>query len=763
MIRVSTAEALEPPKALDPSIVLNLLQDVMKSENGWEARCPAHDDNRQSLSVSIGDNGKMLYYCHAGCSMDSIWKKLGIPYIQFTAPGSTLAQSKARKSLGKVLASYDYFDETGKLIYQVRRHEPKDFRQYHATNDGRLKAGLNGCRRVLYRFPELLAAPPTETVFIVEGEKDCDNLRSLGLIATTNSGGAEKWIDDFNAHFKNRNVVILPDNDEPGRKHASKIASRIQTIAASVKIIQLPSLPAKGDVSDWIAAGGTKEQLLELVAKSPTWEPSANATHDNSTKTIVREDNDPFGLAHAFIDQRCTNENGELCLRYWQGTFWKYSDSKYREIPTWEMSAIISGFVEAESIKICSQQLQLWDGQEEKNRPKPFKVTGALVSNVVNAIGALTNIGSLVELNTWLDGVEGPAECISMQNGIIDLQRLIAGKSDFQIPHTSSYFSPVVLRYPFDPEADCPKFREVISFNLEDDTERIRLIQEWFGYSLTRNTDAQKFLVLQGNGNNGKTVIAAANEAMLGSENVSHVGLDVFGIRFGLNPTLGKFLNIVGDTGELDRVAEGVIKQFVGGERLSFDRKNKEPIEALPTARLLICCNDPPRIKDRSDGIYRRMIMVPFERAIPDERKVQGMDKPEWWTRSGELPGIFNWALAGLARLIKNGGVFTIPKVSVAALEKYRDENNSARSFLKQCCRRNPACKAPKPAVFRLYREWCQERNCHPLGQDPFTKEISKLFGKVKDTKDFDNGKKVNAYNGIELAQSTEGFDDGGY
>jgi AAA domain len=106
-------------------------------------------------------------------------------------------------------------------------------------------------------------------VLVVEGEKDADNLAALGFVATTNPGGAEKWPEELNQHFRQRDVYILPDNDEPGERHALKVATSLADVAHEIRIVRLPGLPHKGDVSDWLAAGGTGDKLVELMEASP--------------------------------------------------------------------------------------------------------------------------------------------------------------------------------------------------------------------------------------------------------------------------------------------------------------------------------------------------------------------------------------------------------------------------------------------------------------------------------------------------------------
>jgi hypothetical protein len=175
-----------------------------------------------------------------------------------------------------IIETYDYLDERGELLYQVCRKEPKGFVQRQLLEQGGWKYSLEGVRRIPYRLPELLAADTSATVFICEGERDVDALREFGLVATTNAGGAGKWKEEYNEHLSGRTIVILPDNDKPGQEHAEGVARSLRGIAASLKVVNLPGLPEKGDVSDWLKAGGTVEKLKQM-ASEVTANVSANA------------------------------------------------------------------------------------------------------------------------------------------------------------------------------------------------------------------------------------------------------------------------------------------------------------------------------------------------------------------------------------------------------------------------------------------------------------------------------------------------------
>jgi hypothetical protein len=161
---------------------------------------------------------------------------------------------------------YDYRDEKSELLFQVVRKPGHKFLQRRLDGNGKPIWNLDGVRRVLYRLPQLIAS--TGLAFIVEGEKDADNLAAIGFVATTNPGGAGKWRPEYAEFFKGRGVVILPDNDEAGREHADDVRASLAGIAKSVCILDLPGLDAKGDVSDWIAKGGTHDALLDLVVNA---------------------------------------------------------------------------------------------------------------------------------------------------------------------------------------------------------------------------------------------------------------------------------------------------------------------------------------------------------------------------------------------------------------------------------------------------------------------------------------------------------------
>lgn len=241
--------------------ILASFAHVQKAGHGWTARCPAHDDQRNSLSIGRGENGRWLLKCHAGCSVDAILVAARLETADLFPPST----EKSR-----IVAIYDYREH--ELLYQVVRSDPKTFRQRRPDGQGGWIWNLNGTKRVVYRLPDLQGR---KTVFVCEGERDADRLWSLELPATSNAGGAGRWRAEYAAQLKAagcQHVIVLPDNDPPGETHGRDVARSCADVGLSVKLIPLPELPPKGDVSDYLTQH-SKDELLAIVRDAPLFDP----------------------------------------------------------------------------------------------------------------------------------------------------------------------------------------------------------------------------------------------------------------------------------------------------------------------------------------------------------------------------------------------------------------------------------------------------------------------------------------------------------
>lgn len=284
-------EALPPISEIVPGL-------KQKTNNELAGPCPWCGGNDRF--VVFLDSGRFLcrgcrqgggdiidFYCQTeGLDISGLEKKF-LSDAQY-APEQPTAQRKTTDRPLKLIQDYDYTDEAGKLLLQVRRFEPKTFRQRCPDGNGGWINSTKGVRKVLYHLPELAEA---KSIIIVEGEKDADSLRAIGFTATSAAGGAGNWlpVEELEV-LRGKDVTLIPDNDEPGRDHMHKVAASLAGIAASVRWLEIPNLPPKGDVSDYIASFDDREtaeeRLAIMISEATVYQAPKAATIDDAVLTI---------------------------------------------------------------------------------------------------------------------------------------------------------------------------------------------------------------------------------------------------------------------------------------------------------------------------------------------------------------------------------------------------------------------------------------------------------------------------------------------
>jgi putative DNA primase/helicase len=304
----------------------------------------------------------------------------------------------------------------------------------------------------------------------------------------------------------------------------------------------------------------------------------------------------------------------------------------------------------------------------------------------------------------------------------------------------------VCLPHQHDATSKAPRWEAFLGQVLEGDAERIRLLQEWFGYSMVYDTRLHKFMMLEGEGANGKSVVLEVLGALLGEDNIAAVPLELFGQRFQVTPTLHKLANIAPETDEKAKVDLGTLKQFVAGELMQWDRKGIEQIQARPTARLIVATNNRPAFADRTSGLWRRLLLIPFRVTIALENQ-----DPDLVSKlKEELPGILNWALDGLARL-RQQGRFTRSAIGEAALKEYQQESHPEKVFLAEHCEVNATGEVTTSGLFARYKQWSQENNYPAVDERTFGKAVVRMFPNVEKRRLTRNELRCYFYTGISL------------
>src|SRR5215211_5655939 len=269
--------------------VLEQLEDYTERGDEIRARCPAHNGTSEdSLSIREAENGDVLLHCHAECENEDIVEALDLELADLFSKNGKASKPLTKEAqpaevrtvdeLPGVIGDYFTFeDEEGKLFY-IQQHKGAFYRVVGEDEDGDpfLITGLGGVEPVLFELPGLIqAVEAVVTIYHLEGCKDVVNAKErLGISATT-SGGAKTWKGEFAEHYRGaKEVVILPDNDEEGAAYAQKVAQDLLGVAETIKIVDLPGLPEKGDLTDWLDAGHTAEEFFEVVATSPAMDAS---------------------------------------------------------------------------------------------------------------------------------------------------------------------------------------------------------------------------------------------------------------------------------------------------------------------------------------------------------------------------------------------------------------------------------------------------------------------------------------------------------
>lgn len=590
-----------------------------------------------------------------------------------------------------------------------------------------------------------IGTKPTE-VWKVEGETDMLAVLSANPRASVvcNSSGAGQnpatynWLKD--SIGKAGSFFICHDADNPGQEGAENWTRYFAAILKDCRVANIelpyPIQPSKGkDLRDWITEGNGYDRMMQQAGKF-------EAASMVDALPAEAED-DPHRLARVNLETYERAHDGRLV--FWRDEWWKYKSGRYRKIELSELRAKVTASIRAEFVR-C------WKVRQEKrtdDADQPVrKVNRSLVANVIGAMESMVAQPNSIDMPSWLPDRK-PKNYLSMANGMLDLDALFADKEaeECLLAHTSHWFSAMRLDYDFDPEAKCPKWMDYLEFVTGGDQEKQRLMQEWAGYLLTTSNGEQKFFVFEGEGNNGKSSFFAGIEAMLGFDNVSHLSLENFGETFALASTIGKAANIAGDVGKIEGCEEAIIKRYTGGEALQIRRMYVPSVTVRPTAKLMMAWNERPRFRDKSQGLWRRMILIPLDQTVPVEKRIKGMDRPDYWLP--EAPGIMIWALQGLARLMESGS-FSKCQAAADALEEYKAEANPTIRFFEDYIEASDDSALDSKKLYLVYRHWCDQEGHHPLNDRAFGKQLRKNFSSADRRKVRYGGKLSWEYFGIK-------------
>ncbi|WP_373483812.1 phage/plasmid primase, P4 family [Acetobacterium sp.] len=351
----------------------------------------------------------------------------------------------------------------------------------------------------------------------------------------------------------------------------------------------------------------------------------------------------------------------------------------------------------------------------------------------------------------WTMEILRSPERLNVNKNLINLKNGLYDRRTRRLnPHDPELLSTIQLAASYAPQVTAPLFAAFLDDCLDPATQL--LVQELCGYLLIPETRAQKAFVLVGEGGAGKsTLLAVIQELLLGRANVSNISWQNLGETFLTAELDGRLANIFADLPSRSIEDSSLFKSITGEDWLTAQRKNKDPHSFKTTARLVFSCNSIPKnLGDRSEAFYRRLVIIPFgPPKPPEQRDLHLKDK-----LATEVPGILNWALAGLERLIDNGYRFSESTTSQAALSRYRVAGSSVLSFVEDCCVCAAGRQVAAASLYHAYQQYSSTSGLRPVSQKRFWMELKESYGTVDKIREKVTRRTM--YLGIDL----EDFDD---
>lgn len=675
----------------------------------------------------------------------------------------------------KIVKIYDYHDATGNIIAQTVRFDPKDFRQrrpygsryawglnagwYSANHGGdyypcrEKEAGENdeavqlpAVELVLYRLPEIIQAVKNNIpIYICEGEKDADNLHDFGFITTTCSMGSGKWKYSFTESLKGcKQAVIIADKDEPGRKHAESVATELASIDTMVKIIEMPDINGSSvkDFSDWQESGGTKDEFNRLVSETPLWQ-SKNIEQDELLNELIMQRGAPF----------YTNKSCVVCAineSFWAGLhnlehiqlyepneklFYDYANNTgiYQEITEHIIKQEIS-----------SRMLQV---SRDNNLPSLERQRkNSILSNIVSQLKGITE---------KRDAFSKKEKFVHLGNGIVNFRH--DGQADF-IKFSPHFYSRNRSPILFNPNAKCERFlNELLLPSVS--TEDAVLIQKYVGLCLLGINLIQRFVILHGEPERGKTTISEIIQLLVGLVNVTELRTQHLSERFELFRYRKKTLLVGVDVpGKfLSEKGTHVIKGLVGGDSFDAEQKGGTASFQFPgTFCIIITSNSKLQVRlDGDVGAWRRrLLLVRFNGPLPS-KKIPGFAQ---LLIKEEGSGILNWALRGLAMLleeINQYGDIVLGESQKQIIDALLAESDSLRNFLLECVEKDDNSDLSVHEIVEAYAEYCPIKEWNPKPITVIHRELESLMLAIFQTAKAHSieryGKSVKGYRRIRL------------
>lgn len=706
---------------------LKHFQIIRRSRDRAQCKCPAHPDKQASLTVSKGKRCTLLH-CHAGCSLENILAAAGLEKKDTFYKSENREMRWKRyienREHRKIEATYDYVSTvTGAYAFTKIRLEGKKM-LFGMLKDERFEYGLKGRNKkefnaIFGSIPRIKEAiERNEPIFIPEGEKDVNTLIKKGYAAFS-CGGANDWNKNVSELCKDADVIVLADNDEPGKAVAKRIYDDLKGIARSRKVIvPMPDVP-KADISDYFEAGHSKEEFEALI-NGTTLQKNRAATATDSLKYILEQLNVLRASERFQMNDR---GSADLFATIFKNVSrynptkkdWMYYDKTRWTADTEGMRAKRNAKTLADVLVRYSVTASLPDDK----RQSYIKYAAGMMS-YRNRNVMITDAKDLNFFeNTELDKDDFLINC---RNCVLDLSE----DQPKMLEHNADLLLSKICNASYNPAATCTLWEKTVNEIMQGDSSKIEYLQKMSGRFLTGDTSEEEFYIFFGaTTRNGKSTITELLLYLLG-DYATTISPESLAIKVNkdsrtASPDIAKLagtrLVVASEPPRRMLFDSSLVKTLTGRDTVSARFLHENEFQFKPKFKLILNSNYLPVISDKTVFSSNRVKVVPFERHFTEKEQNKHLKEQ----LQQEIDGILNWCIQGLSLYRKEG--LEPPTAVQIATHEYSEDSDKIGKFISECLEKSDQNLAAKD-VYEKYSHWCNDCGLGIDGRTSFYEEL---------------------------------------
>ena len=727
-----------------------------------QARCPCHDDKQASLTITKGRRSALLH-CHAGCNFEDIIQSVGLKkqdlYFEERPPGSSWRAYVEGREHKRIEAVYNYVSSAnGEYTFTKIRMQDKRM-IYGVLCNGRFTYGLGGRHRKdlksVYGDLKNLnkAIAENRPVFVPEGEKDVDTLTKRGYTALT-YGGSGDWQSEFATLFKDAEVYILADNDEPGRKVANTILSDLKGIAKSAKVIvPMPDVP-KADISDYFAAGHGNEDFEKLIQSAVTDITTGGAVPKGTQlvrKLVELDVANKFpltdiGSATLFSAVFENKHRYNVTAKDWF----------YYDGQRWILDR--EGLRARKSAKELSKALSIYavnclPDEDEKHKEQYLKYALTWTySRTRNAI-----IQDSRDLN-FISNEELDADdyVLNLQNCVLVFHEDKVEKHE----HSADLLLSKIANAEYRPEARCERWEQFLDEVMQGDKDKIHYLQKLFGTCLTGDVRLEKMWFLFGSTTrNGKSTMIERIADVLGDYSKT-IRPETLAIKNNpdsrtASPDVAKLagtrLCVCSEIPKRMPLDVGLLKTLTGRDTIVARFLHQDEFQFVPKFKMICNTNFLPVVSDNTIFKSDRVQVVSFDRHFEEAEQDKTL-KDKLSTKEA-LSGILNWMIEGWIAFCREG--LEVPEAIKKSTTDYEASSDKLQNFINECLAEAEGKNISVKETYARYEKWCSENGYHVENKQNFISDC-KAKGIYKERGMVDGSQVRNIIKDYEFAE--DGF-----